>query len=51
MGIKKGSGIRELSRKYAISKYSVQSWFGLRPEVELRHTAPLPKGPSTKDTD
>ncbi len=40
----KGWGIRELSRKYGISKYSVQSWCGLRKEVEIRHAAPLPKG-------
>lgn len=41
---KKGAGIRELSRTYGVSKYSVQSWCGLRKKVELRHAAPLPKG-------
>jgi len=40
----KGAGIRELSRKYAVSKYSVESWCGLRKEVELRHAALLRKG-------
>ena len=46
---KTGAGVRELSRKYGISRYAIQSWCGLRPEVELRHMAPLPKGrPVTK---
>lgn len=46
---KTGVGVRELSRKYGISRYAIQSWCGLRPEVELRHMAPLPKGrPVTK---
>lgn len=44
---KAGMGIRELSRKYGGSKYAVQSWCGLRKEVELRHAAPLPKDVST----
>lgn len=39
-----GSGQRFLSRKYGVSKYSIASWCGLRPEVEVRHAAPLPKG-------
>ena len=39
-----GSGQRFLSRKYGISKYSIASWCGLRPEVELRHAAPHAKG-------
>lgn len=51
---KAGSSINALSRTYGISRYSIQSWCGLRPEVELRHAAPLPKGrpvtkPETKD--
>ena len=46
---KAGSSVKGLSRTYGISRYSIQSWCGLRPEVELRHTAPLPKGrPVTK---
>ena len=46
---KEGVSIRELSRTYGVSRYSIQSWCGLRPEVELRHAAPLPKGrPSVK---
>lgn len=47
----KGAGIRELSRKYGVSKYSVESWCGLRKEVELRHTAPLPKGRPRKQPE
>ena len=35
-----GAGIRELSRKYGVSKYAVESWCGLRREVELRHATP-----------
>ena len=46
---KQGASLKSLSKKYGVSKYSVQSWCGLRPEVELRHAAPLPKGrPVTK---
>ncbi len=40
----KGTGVRELSRQYGISRYAIQSWCGLRKEVELRHATPLPKG-------
>lgn len=39
-----GISVRELSRQYGISRYAIQSWCGLRKEVELRHAAPLPKG-------
>lgn len=41
---KAGAGLRNLERKYGISRYAISSWCGLRPEVELRHAAPLPKG-------
>lgn len=34
----------ELSKEYNISRYSIQSWCGLRPETKLRQLAPLPKG-------
>ena len=47
---KKGISVWELSRKHGISRYSIQSWCGLRPEVELRHAAPLAKGrPTVKE--
>ena len=39
-----GSSLNSLSRKYGISRYSVQSWCGNRPEVNLRQAAPLKKG-------
>ena len=33
-----------LSREYGVSRYSIQSWCGRRPETQLRQIAPLPKG-------
>lgn len=39
-----GKSITGLSREYGISRYAIQSWCGLRKEVELRQAAPLPKG-------
>ena len=39
-----GRSQREISQKYGISRYSIQSWCGLRPETQLRQIAPLPKG-------
>jgi transposase len=39
-----GESVKGLSRQYGISRYAIQSWCGLRKEVELRHAAPLPKG-------
>ena len=41
--IKAGKGQREVSREYGISRYTIQSWCGLRPETKLRQIAPLPK--------
>ena len=34
----------EVSRKYGISRYAIQSWCGLRPETKIRQAAPLRKG-------
>ena len=46
-----GSSLNSLSRKYGISRYSVQSWCGKRPEVNLRQAAPLKRGrPSAEKT-
>ena len=46
-----GRSQKEISRKYGISRYSIQSWCGLRPETQLRQIAPLPKGrPKTNKT-
>ena len=39
-----GKSQNEVSREYGISRYTVQSWCGLRPETKLRQAAPLPKG-------
>jgi len=36
--------LKAISREMGVSKYSVQSWCGLRPETQLRQMAPLPKG-------
>ena len=41
---KAGESQRSISREMGVSKYSVQSWCGLRPETQLRQIAPLPKG-------
>ena len=39
-----GKSQNEVSREYGISRYTVQSWCGLRPETKLQQAAPLPKG-------
>ena len=39
-----GESLKAISREMGVSKYSVQSWCGLRPETQLRQMAPLPKG-------
>ena len=45
----KGVSVKGLSKRYGISRYAIQSWCGLRREVELRHATPLPQGrPSSK---
>lgn len=41
---REGESVNSLSHKYGISRYSIQSWCGLRKEVELRHATPLPQG-------
>ena len=47
-----GASMMSLHRKYGISVYSVESWCGLRPEVNLRKIAPLKKGrPTNKPVD
>jgi transposase len=48
---REGESIHSLSRKYGISRYSIQSWCGLRPEVNRRQITPLKRGrPSSKVT-
>lgn len=49
--IASGEGQREVSRELGISRYTIQSWCGLRPETKVRQIAPLPKGrPKQKKT-
>ena len=42
-----GASQRSLNKKYGISRYTIQSWCGLRSEVNLRKIAPLKKGRPT----
>ena len=47
-----GASQRSLSKNYGISRYTIQSWCGLRSEVNLRKIAPLKKGrPTNKPED
>lgn len=39
-----GESMHALSRKYGVSRYSVESWCGKRPEVNIRQAAPLKRG-------
>ncbi len=39
----------EVSRDTGISRYTIQSWCGLRPETRLQQIAPLPKGRPKKN--
>lgn len=48
---KKGASQKGLSKKYGVSRYAIQSWCGLRAEVELRHSAPVPKGRPRKNPE
>ncbi len=45
----RGASVVALSKQYEISRYAIQSWCGLRPEVEVRHNSPLPKGRPSKN--
>ncbi len=46
-----GESQTQLSKELGISRYSIQSWCGLRPETKLRQIAPMPKGrPKKKKT-
>lgn len=47
-----GASMKSLHRKYGISVYSIESWYGLRPEVNRRQVAPLKRGrPTSKPED
>ena len=39
-----GETQNQLSKELGMSRYSIQSWCGLRPETKLRQLAPMPKG-------
>ena len=42
-----GASMMSLHRKYGVSVYSIASWCGLRPEVNIRQQAPLKRGRPT----
>ena len=47
-----GASQRSLNKKYGISRYTIQSWCGLRNVVNLRKIAPLKNGrPANKPED
>lgn len=47
-----GKSVCSLSVKYGVSRYTIQSWCGLRPEVNRRQMAPLKRGrPTNKPED
>ena len=47
-----GASMRNLKKKYGVSIYSIESWCGLRPEVNRRQIAPLKRGrPKNKPED
>ena len=49
---RKGKSVCSLSAKYGVSRYTIQSWCGLRPEVNRRQMAPLKRGrPANKPED
>ena len=49
--IANGESQAQISRETGISRYSIQSWCGLRAETKLRQMAPLPQGrPKNKKT-
>ena len=42
-----GASMKSLHRKYGVSIYSIESWCGLRPEVNRRQMLPLKRGRPT----
>ena len=44
-----GESQTQLSKELGISRYSIQSWCGLRAETKLRQIAPMPKGRPKKN--
>ena len=49
---RKGKSVCSLSAKYGVSRYTIQSWCGLRPEVNRRQITPSRRGrPTNKPED
>ena len=48
---RKGKSVCSLSAKYGVSRYTIQSWCGLRPEVNKRQMAPLKRGRPTNNPE
>ena len=47
-----GKSVCSLSAKYGVSRYTIQSWCGLRPEVNKRQITPSRRGrPTNKPED
>ena len=46
---RKGKSVCSLSAKYGVSRYTIQSWCGLRPEVNRRQMAPSKRGRPTNE--
>ena len=46
-----GASMKSLHRKYGVSVYSIESWCGLRPEVNRRQMAPLKRGRPTNEPE
>ena len=46
-----GASMRRLCKRYGISFYSVESWRGLRPEVNMRRAIPRKRGRSTNNSE
>ena len=45
---KEGESVCSLSKKYGVSRYTIQSWCGFRPEVNRRQMTPLKRGRPSK---
>lgn len=49
--VQAGQSQREISRRYGISGYTVQSWCGLRPETKLRQAGTFTQRPTGQNKD
>ena len=48
---RKGKSVCSLSVKYGVSRYTIQSWCGLRPEVNRRQITPSRRGRPTNNPE